>query len=180
MSQKPSNSVEMIPLLVFFGVYYLYGIMEATAALVVTTILSVIYSYYKFKTVPKMLVISALMVTVFGGLTLISNDEVFIKLKPTIIQILFAVILLVGLWYKKLFLRSMVGTQLEMSEQAWRRFTWHWIIFFLAMALLNELIWRNFSTDQWVQFKVFGILICTMIFMVAHIPFFKRHAGLEE
>jgi intracellular septation protein len=117
---------------------------------------------------------------VFGGLTLILQDELFIKLKPTIVNVLFGLILLGGLAAGKSFLKSVLGEAFAMTDEGWRKLTWRWAVFFFALALANEFVWRNFSTDQWVTFKVFGIMPLTILFSLTQLPTMLRHRLPEE
>lgn len=170
--------LEMGPLVAFFVVYKFHGLIEATAVLMAATFASVIATYVLHKKVPVMPLITAGVVGVFGGLTIFLQDETFIKLKPTIVNCIFAVILLGGAFFKKGFLRYLLGEALPMSEEAWRVFSMRWGIFFLFLAVVNEVVWRNFSTDFWVQFKVFGMFTMSILFTLSQVPFIKRH--MEE
>jgi intracellular septation protein len=125
--------------------------------------------------VPLMPLITAGVVGVFGGLTLILQDETFIKMKPTIVQILFAAILLGGLVLGRPLLKPLMGAAWSMDDQGWRKLTFRFALFFLAMAGLNEAVWRTQSTDVWVSFKVFGILGLTLLFALAQTPLMRRH-----
>ena len=116
----------------------------------------------------------------FGGLTLFLQDETFIKIKPSLVYVLFAVILSFGLMRGQSYLEMLMGEALKMQQSGWLILTRRWIYFFICLALLNEFIWRNFSTDAWVNFKVFGILPLTFIFMAAQMPLLKRHGALDE
>lgn len=167
--------LETAPLVVFFIVYKSYGLMEATAVLIAATSLCAAISYVVHKKVPIMPVITAVVVAIFGGLTIISEDELFIKIKPTVVNILFAAILLGGVAFKKGMLRYLLGEAFTMSEEAWRSFSLRWGLFFLFLAGTNEVIWRNFPTDFWVEFKVFGMLSLSIAFTLSQIPFLKRH-----
>jgi intracellular septation protein len=131
--------------------------------------------------VPLVPLITAAIVAVFGGLTLWLQDETFIKMKPTIVQALFAVVLLGGLALGRPLLKPLLGAVMPpMSERAWRQFTLRYALFFLAMAGLNELVWRTQSTDFWVTFKVFGLPGMTILFILAQIPFVGRETRLAQ
>jgi intracellular septation protein len=119
---------------------------------------------------------TAVVVTVFGILTIMLDDERFIKMKPTIVNVLFAFILWGGLFFKKNFMQHIFGKGLKMKEAAWRVFTIRWSLFFIFLAILNEYIWRNFSTDHWVQFKVFGLMGLSFLFVLSQVPFLQKNA----
>lgn len=167
------------PLAVFFVAYKISGIYVATVALIVATIITAVFEYYYQRKIAWLPILTVLIVTVMGGLTVVFQNEVFIKIKPTIINALFAFILGVGLWLNKLWAKQIVGQSIKMSDEAWRKFTIRWMLFFMAMACINELVWRNVSTASWVNFKIFGILGLTFVFMISQYPFLKRHI-IEE
>lgn len=166
---------EMGPLLVFFICHKFYGLIAATAALMITTIISVIIVYYIEKKVPMMPLISAILLGIFGGLTIFSQNELFIKIKPTLINMLFAIILIGGVAFKKGFLKYLMGSAMNMSDKAWLTFSLRWGIFFIFLAIVNEIVWRNFDTDFWVKFKVFGMLPLSIGFMVTQMPFLMKN-----
>ena len=122
--------------------------------------------------------VSGVIVLVFGGLTLYLRDETFIKLKPTIVYTLFAVLLWAGLVWKKPVLELLFGAAFTLTEEGWRKLTLRWALFFAVMAVVNELVWRNVSTDTWVSFKAFGFLPLTFLFAVLQVPLMQRH-GIE-
>lgn len=170
----------MGPLVAFFVAYRYFGLIDATYVLIAATSLSVIITYLMYKKVPVMPLVTALVVGIFGGLTIALHDEVFIKLKPTIVNTIFAVILLGGVVFKKGMLQYVLGEAWEMNEEAWRKFSLRWGVFFLFLAGINEVVWRNFSTDFWVEFKVFGMLTLSILFTLSQIPFLKRHIETKE
>jgi intracellular septation protein len=172
--------VELGPLLVFFGVNALYGIFAGTAAFMVTTILSLGFAWWRYHKVAVMPLVSAVIVLVFGGLTLYLHDETFIKLKPTIVYSMFTVLLLGGLVTGKPVLALLFGPVFNLTEEGWRKLTLRWAVFFIAMAVLNELVWRNFSTDTWVSFKAFGFLPITFLFAMAQVPLMQRYGVPED
>ncbi len=124
--------------------------------------------------------VSGVFVIVFGGLTLILADETFIKIKPTLVNCLFAVVLIGGLAFKKSLLKPLFGSAFQLSEKGWRLLTLRWGGFFILLAFLNEVIWRNFSTDFWISFKLFGILPLTLIFAVLQTPLVIREQDKGE
>jgi intracellular septation protein len=173
-------AVELGPLLVFFGVNAVYGIFAGTGAFMVATVLSLGYSWWRYRQVPMMPLVSAVIVLAFGGLTLYLQDETFIKLKPTIVYAMFAVLLLAGLVMRKHLLALLFGPVFNLTDEGWRKLTFRWALFFLAMAVLNEFVWRNFSTDTWVSFKAFGFLPITFLFAMSQVPLMQRYGVAEE
>ncbi len=179
MSQTPPKwlkpAVDFGPLAVFFLVYWRYGLMAATGALMAATAVVLVVALLIERRVAIMPLITALIVGVFGGLTLLLADETFIKIKPTIIQALFSAILLGGLAVGRPLLKPLMGTAWQMEEEGWRRLTLRFALFFATMAGLNEAVWRTQSTDVWVTFKVFGIMGLTLLFAIAQAPLMKRY-----
>jgi intracellular septation protein len=171
-------AVDYGPLAAFFLTYLLYGLMAATAVVIVASVAALIAAWAIERRVPLIPLVTAGVVAVFGGLTLWLQDETFIKMKPTIVQALFAAILLGGVAFRRPLLKPLLGAMMPpMSDRAWAQFTLRYALFFLAMALLNELVWRTQSTDFWVSFKVFGLPVLTILFIVSQMPFISRHAG---
>jgi intracellular septation protein len=176
---KPT--VDYGPLAVFFASYLAFGLMAATAALIAVSLVALLLAWLLERRVPLVPLITAAIVAVFGGLTLWLQDETFIKMKPTIVQALFAVVLLGGVAFGRPLLKPLLGAVMPpMSERAWRQFTLRYALFFLAMAGLNELVWRTQSTDFWVTFKVFGLPGLTILFILAQIPFVGRETRLAQ
>ena len=167
--------VEFGPLVVFFGANYFAGIFWATGAFMVATLVSLAASRYTLGRIPVMPLITAAFVCVFGGLTLWLQDDHFIKIKPTIVYCLFAAILLGGLISGRTFLKSVFGEAFQLTDEGWRKLTVRWGAFFIFLAGLNEVVWRSFSTDTWVSFKLFGAIPLVMIFAVAQIGLVKRY-----
>jgi intracellular septation protein len=169
-------ALELGPLVIFFIANWKLGIFWATGLFIPATLISVAISWIILRSVPVMPLFTAGFVTVFGGLTLWLQDDTFIKMKPTIVNIAFAVMLVGGLYFRRTLLKYAFGTVFQLTEEGWRIVTWRWAIFFLVLAALNEVVWRNFSTDFWVSFKVFGIMPLTMLFAVAQMPLLKKYA----
>lgn len=167
--------VELGPLLVFFFVNARAGIFYGTGIFILATVVSLVASRIMFGKLAVMPLVSAFFVVVFGGMTLWLQDDVFIKLKPTIVNCIFAAILLGGLAAGHSLLRHLFGDVFRLTDQGWRQLTLRWGLFFVVLAGLNEVVWRNFSTDTWVSFKVFGIMPLTMIFGIAQMGLLKRH-----
>ncbi len=174
MNKKNLKSVlDFSPLVVFFLCYKISGIYLATIAIVISTIITTFITYYIERKISWLPIITVIILAIMGGLTIFYKNDIFIKIKPTIINLLFAFILLIGLLRKKLFLKYIINNSLVMSDSAWRNFTLRWIGLFIFLAILNEIVWRNFSTDIWVNFKVFGILIITFVFMLLQYRFLR-------
>jgi len=169
-------AVDYGPLLAFFVTYVAFGLMAATAVVIVASVAALGPAWWFERRVPPMPVITAGVVAVFGGLTLWLQDATFIKIKPTIVQGLIAAILLGGLAFGRPLLRPLLGPALPMLRpDAWHRLTLRYALFFAAMAGLNEVVWRTQSTDVWVSFKVFGILVLTVVFSLCQVPFLQRN-----
>jgi len=173
-------AVELGPLVVFFVANARGGIFFGTGCFVAATLLSLAASRVLFGRVPTMPLVTGLFVLVFGGLTLALRDELFIKLKPTIVNSLFAIILFGGLIAGRPLLKHLFGDVFRLTEEGWRKLTFRWACFFLALAALNEIVWRLFSTDTWVSFKVFGIMPLTMIFALLQIGLLRRHEATNN
>ena len=167
--------IDIGPLAVFFIFYTRSGLREAILPLMIATVIAVIISYILEKKIPIMPTLGAAIVLVFGGLTIYFNDETFIKMKPTIINAVFAVILYGGVILKRPLLKYLLGAAIRLEEQGWKILTQRWIAFFIALAVLNEIVWRTQTTDVWVNFKVFGILPITFIFTMTQFPLIKRY-----
>lgn len=177
-------AVEMGPLVLFFLVNWQAGrflddpkhaIFWATGAFMIATPVALLASRLIFGRIAIMPLVTGVFVLVFGGLTLWLQDELFIKMKPTIVNTLFAAILLGGLFFGRSFLRYVFGEVFRLTDEGWRKLTFRWAFFFLALAVLNEIVWRHFSTDTWVAFKVFGIMPLTMIFALSQVGLLMSH-----
>ena len=194
MEKKEENSflkslLEFVPLIAFFVSYYYYPnsrelvgeelsvekIIFATKVFVPTLIAASILSYLILKTISKMAIITAVVVIIFGFLTVWFRNPVFIKMKPTIIYLSFSLILTLGLLRKKSFLQSLMGSALNMEDQGWLILTKRITMFFLVLAALNEIVWRYFGQDQWVNFKTFGLPVITLIFFAFQYKLFQRY-----
>jgi intracellular septation protein len=160
---------------VFLAAYVGTNLLWATAALMAATVVALGLSFAVARRVPIMPLVTAAVVGVFGGLTLWLQDETFIKMKPTVVQGLFAAVLLGGLAAGRPLLKPLMGTTWPMDDEGWRRLTLRFGLFFIGMAGLNEAVWRTQSTDVWVAFKVFGILALTLLFAVLQAPLMRRH-----
>jgi intracellular septation protein len=172
--------IELGPLLAFFAAWFLADIFWATGVLMAATLVSVVASKLLLGRVSPVIIATAVLVVVFGGLTFWFGDAHFIKMKPTIINLLFAGVLLGGLLTGRPLLKLMFGEAFNLTEEGWRKLTLRWIVFFVVMAVLNEIVWRNFSEGAWVNFKVFGILPLTLIFAMSQIGLIKRYEPKAE
>lgn len=168
--------LDFTPLAGFFIAYKLFGMSNAIMVLVGLTLISLIFSYLTEKRIAPLPAFSALILLVFGGLSLMLQDEVFIKLKPTIVNLLFAAILFSGLLRGKALLKFLFEAAFSMTDEGWMILSRRWAWFFIFLAVLNEVVWRNFPTDFWVNFKVFGMFSLTMIFTFLQLPLMKRYA----
>lgn len=173
--------VDFAPLLIFFIAYNRYDMFVATAAFMVAVAIAMAFSFALTRHVPAMSWFSAILVGVFGGLTLWLQDETFIKVKPTIIFLIFAAILFFGLLTGRNYLQRLLGTAFHgLSERGWTILGWRWAIFFTVLAALNEMFWRLFPTDIWVHFKVWGDTLLTFVFALAQLPMLRRHGLILE
>jgi len=166
--------VDIGPLAIFFIFYTRSDLQSAIIPFMIATIIAVIFWYFIEKKIPVMPAVGAIIILVFGGLTLYFNNDVFFKMKPTIINLLFAGILFAGNLMNKQLLKLLLGEALKLQDQGWYILTQRWIGFFIALAILNEIIWRTQSTDLWVNFKVFGILPLTFIFTITQYSVIKK------
>lgn len=168
-------AIEVGPLAVFFIANARGNIFTATAVFMVAIVIALVASWLIERRLPLLPLVTAAFVLVFGGLTLVLQDELFIKLKPTIVNSLFAAILFGGLFFGRPFLKPLLGAALELQDEGWRKLTYRWAWFFVALAMANEVVWRNLSTDGWVNFKVFGIMPLTIAFSLAQLPLINRY-----
>lgn len=156
------------------------AIMAATSAFMIATVVSLCLSLVLFGRIPTMPLVSGVIVLAFGGLTLYLQNETFIKLKPTIVNLIFSATLLGGLFIlKRPLLGVIFNGIIDLDREGWVKLSFRWGLFFLFLAILNEIVWRNFSTDFWVSFKVFGIMPITVVFALTQVPLMQRHA-LEQ
>jgi intracellular septation protein len=165
------------PLALFFFANSRYGIFVATGTFMVAVLAALAASYVLTRHLPIMPVVTAIVVLVFGGLTLILHNDLFIKLKPTIIYVLFGAVLLGGLFFGKSFLGVVFDSLFHLTEEGWRKLTLRWALFFFVLAVLNEIVWRSTSTDVWVNFKVFGVMPLTLVFGALQYPLLKKYAA---
>ena len=167
MKQLIKFLLELGPLIIFFTIYKFYGIFYATGVFMVISILSLIISKVMLGKISQMQLFTTVIIVGLGSITLYMQDPRFVYIKPTIVYLLFASLLLGGLYYKKIFLKTVFEGALDLEDKGWRILTIRWGIFFLTMAVLNEIIWRNFTESEWVTFKTFGFLPLTIIFAIS-------------
>ena len=173
-------TLDIGPLVLFFAANARFGIFTATAAFMVAVLVALAVAYAKTRRIEIMPLVTAVIVFIFGGLTLFLHNDTFIKLKPTIIYLLFGGTLIGGLAFGKSFLGVMFDSVFDLTDEGWRKLTWRWSLFFFALAILNEIVWRNFSTDVWVSFKLFGVVPLTFLFGAAQYPLLQRYAAKPE
>ena len=178
--------IDLGPLLVFFLVNFLapvpsvMKIFVATGAFMIAMVAAMLFSAIRYRRISPLLWFSGIMVVILGGLTIWLHDETFIKMKPTIIYVMFGGLLLGGLWLNKPLLAIVFDSVFDLTPEGWRKLTLRWATFFLALAVLNEIVWRTQSTDFWVSFKVFGVLPLTFIFAGLQFPLLQKYATTKE
>jgi len=169
-------ALELGPLVVFFIVNGRADIFMATAWFMAAMVVSLLLSWLILRKVAVMPLVTGVVVLVFGGLTLWLQDDTFIKMKPTITNVLFGGTLLGGLVFGQSLLKYVFGDVYKLRPEGWWRLTLNWGLFFFVLAVLNEVVWRNFSTDAWVAFKVWGIMPLTVVFSMTQVPLLNKYA----
>jgi intracellular septation protein len=167
--------IEAGPLIAFFMANWFGGIFWATGVFMAATAISLAASWLLTRKLAVAPLITAGFVAVFGALTLWLHDDTFIKVKVTLINVLFGALLIGGLAFRQLLLKIVMGEAIRMDDEGWRKLTLRWGIFFFFLAILNEIVWRTQATDTWVNFKVFGLLPLTLVFALAQAPLMTRH-----
>ena len=170
-------ALDIGPLVLFFVANARFGIFAGTGTFMIAVVAALVVSHAMTRHWPIMPVVSAIVVLVFGGLTLALHDETFIKLKPTIIYALFGGVLLGGYLLDKPFLAIVFDSMFHITEEGWRKLTLRWAAFFFALAVLNEAVWRTQSTDFWVNFKLFGFVPLTFAFAALQYRLLIRYAA---
>jgi intracellular septation protein len=168
------------PLVLFFAANSKFGIYAATGSFMAAVLIALAVSYVMTRHIAMMPVVTAVIVLMFGGLTLILHDDLFIKLKPTIIYILFGGTLLAGLALDKPFLSIMFDQMFHLTAEGWRKLTWRWALFFLFLAVVNEIVWRTQTTDFWVSFKLFGVVPLTFLFGGLQYPLLMKYSAEKK
>ena len=182
--QVTKLALELGPLVVFFIANARADIFAATAWFMGAMAVSLLLSWLLLKKIAVMPLVTGVVVLVFGGLTLWLQDDTFIKIKPTITNVLFGSVLLGGLLFGQSLLKYVFGEVYKLRPEGWWRLTLNWGVFFFVLAVVNEVLWRNFSTDVWIAFKVWGVMPLTMAFALAQTPLILKHeikpAKLDE
>lgn len=168
-------ALDLGPLLIFFATFRLLGIYAATAAFMAAILAALAAGYLLEKRLSPMPLITALLVMIFGGLTLYLRNDMFIKMKPTVLYGIFGVVLLGGLRFNRLFIKYVFAQAFELTDAGWRKLTVRWGLFFLVLAVLNEVVWRSTSLSTWVSFKVWGIIPLIFLFALAQTPLVLKH-----
>ena len=166
------------PLLIFFTIYYKSGnnLTAAIPPLIIATIIAVIIMYFVDKKIPYVPLVGGIIISLFGGLTLYFNNPIFLYMKPTLVNIIFAGILIVSkIFFNKNFLKFYLQTAFQLSEDGWSKLNFRWAYFFIFLAILNEIVWRTQPETTWVNFKVWGMLPITFIFTALQLPLINRH-----
>lgn len=172
--------IELGPLAAFFIANWQAGIFWGTGIFMAATAIALTVSWMLTRKLAMVPLVSALFVALFGALTLWLHSELFIKVKVTLINALFGAVLLGGVAMGRSYIKLIMGEAVRLTEEAWRTLSIRWGVFFFVMAALNEAVWRNFSTDLWVNFKVFGLLPLTLIFAFANAPYMTKHMIEDE
>ena len=186
MSEKPQLNpmfklvLDIGPLVLFFFANARFGIFAATGVFMAAVLIALAITYYMTRHIAVMPVVTAVVVLVFGGLTLVLHDDLFIKLKPTIIYLLFAGALFFGIMFDKPLLGAVFDSVFHLTEEGWRKLTWRWALFFVFLAVLNEVVWRTQTTDFWVSFKLFGVIPLTLLFGALQYPLLMKYAAPEK
>ena len=168
------------PLALFFAAYSRFNIFVATGVLMASVLVTLAVSYAMLRRIPVMPLVTAVIVLIFGSLTIVFHDETLIKIKPTALYLLFAAALFAGLALKKPILKILFDGALHVTEEGWRLLTWRWAFFFVSLAALNEIVWRTQTTDLWVKFKTFGFMPLTILFALAQAPLIMKHESKAE
>ena len=173
-------ALDLGPLILFFATFQYAGIFAATGIFMVAVLTSLVLGWHFEKKLSPVPLVTAILVVVFGGLTLYLHNDTFIKMKVTILYVTFGITLLVGLRFNRLFIKYVFAEAFDLTDRGWRGLTWRWGSFFLTLAALNEAVWRNTSTATWVTFKVWGIISLIFLFALSQTPFLLKHHNHPE
>jgi intracellular septation protein len=178
---KPTSSpliklaLDLGPLIVFFAGFRFFGIYGATAVFMVAVLTVLAIGYMREKKLSPMPLFTAVLVVVFGGLTLYLKNDIFIKMKPTVLYGFIGMLLLGGLLFNRLFIKYVFAEAFDLNAEGWRKLTWRWGVFALTLAILNEAVWRNFSNGTWMVVHIWGFLALIFLFALAQTPLVLRH-----
>lgn len=172
--------IEFMPLGLFFLASTKYGFWESTAVLVVATVVSLALTWWLFRQLALMAIITAVTSVGAGGVTLIWDDPMYVQMKPTIVGGIFSVILLTALISREPLFKVLLGQNLLLNEEGWRVLTWLWLVYFIFISVLNEFIWRNYSWEFWAAFKAFGLMPMTVAYALPQMWLLKRYQLHEK
>lgn len=180
MQKNVRPVLDWAPIVLFFGVYKLFGIFPATATLMAAAALSLVVGYFLEKKISPVPLFTAVVVGVMGGLTLYLKDDTFIRMKPTIVYSLLCLLLTVSELMGKSLVRPILGSAIRLRDTAWRGLAFRFGAFFFVMAIFNEIVWRNFSRDVWMNYHLFGAMALTLVFAASQAPYMMRNQAEDE
>ena len=166
------------PLLIFFVIYFNYdqNLMLAIPPFIIATLVALAVVYFSERKIPMMPLMSGIIITLFGGLTLYFDNKIFFYMKPTIINLLFAGVLFFGRYFtRKPLLKMVFQNALNLESEGWKKLNYRWIYFFIFVAILNEIVWRTQSEAFWVHFKVWGLIPISFLFVASQVPLIKKY-----
>lgn len=179
-AQLAKMLLEVGPLAVFFFANSQGGIFWGTGCFMVATLIALSLSFIIFKQIPMMPLVSGIFILFFGGLTLWLHDDLFIKIKPTLVNVMFGTILASGLFFQRYFLKYVLGEVFRLTDEGWKLLTIRWAGFFFLLAAINEVVWRNFSDEFWISFKLFGIMPLTIVFAMSQMGLLKKYDASQK
>lgn len=178
---KGAQLLELLPLVMFFVAYQAYGLMEATIVLMAASSAALLFAYVKLRYVSMPLILGTSLIVVFGTLTIALNDDIFIKMRPTIVNLIFASVLLIGVYgFKRGLLSVVFHMAFPLTDEGWRKLSARWGFFFVGLAVMNEIVWRNMPTDWWVNYKLFGVMGLTIAFTISQMGLLRDYALPED
>lgn len=172
--------LELGPIVAFFATYKLSNILFATAIMIAVTIICLSISYYVDRKISKPLLISGVILLISGSITIVSQDPKYIKMKPTFVYLIFSGVILYGLWKNNLYVKQALGGSISINDKAWVTLSQRFAVYFIMIAILNEVIWRYYSEAFWVNFKIFGVAPITLVFIALQLPFIYRNMINKE